>query len=205
MGAPEAAGSTADSEAGLVAALRRGEEAAYETLVRREGPRLLSVARGLMQDEQEAQDALQEGFLKAFEAIDRFEGKSKLSTWLHRIVVNAALMRLRTRSRKPMGSIEDLLPAFLADGHPEHPALPWSEPADAAAMRHEVRALVRASIERLPDNYRNALRLADIEGLSIAEIAASFGISPNAVKIRLHRARMALRELLDPILRSDTA
>jgi RNA polymerase sigma-70 factor (ECF subfamily) len=204
-GALGPASSAAVDEADLLAALRRGEEAAYETLVRREGPRLLAVARGLLQDEQEAQDALQEAFFKAFGALEGFEGKSRLGTWLHRIVVNAALMRLRRRARKPMGSIEELLPAFRADGHPEHPAMPWSEPADAAAMRHEVRELVRDSIERLPDNYRNAVRLADIEGLSIAEIAEIHGVTPNAIKIRLHRARMALRELLDPILRSDMA
>ncbi|HTD53470.1 MAG TPA: sigma-70 family RNA polymerase sigma factor, partial [Thermoanaerobaculia bacterium] len=106
-----------DPEASLLGALRRGEEKAFEGMVRSFGPRLLSVARRFLRDEEDARDAVQEGFLSAYRSIGTFEGGSQISTWLHRIVVNACLMRLRTRKRRPEESIEELLPRFAEDGH----------------------------------------------------------------------------------------
>ena len=91
-----------EEEAKLVAALQRGEAQAYERLVRANTPRMLVVARRYLQTDEDARDAVQEAFVSAFRAIDRFEGGAQLSTWLHRIVVNACLMRLRTRRRKPL-------------------------------------------------------------------------------------------------------
>ena len=99
-----------DDEATLVAQLRAGDEAAFEQVVRSYGGRLLAVARRIVGSEEDARDAVQDAFLNAFRSLDRFEGNAKLSTWLHRIVVNAALMKLRTRKRKPEQSIETLLP-----------------------------------------------------------------------------------------------
>ena len=106
-----------DDEATLIAQLRAGDETAFEQVVRAYGGRLLAVARRIVDSEEDARDVVQDAFLNAFRALDRFEGNAKLSTWLHRIVVNAALMKLRTRKRKPEQSIETLLPAFLDDGH----------------------------------------------------------------------------------------
>jgi hypothetical protein len=103
-------GDDTSREAQLLEGLRRGENGAFETLVRQYGSRLLAVARRLLGNEHDAQDVLQEAFLSAFKAIDQFTGNAKLSTWLHRIVVNAALMKLRGRRRRPEESIEDLLP-----------------------------------------------------------------------------------------------
>ena len=187
------------TERSLVSLLRSGDETAFERLVRDHGGRLLSVARRFLRDEEEARDAVQESFLSAYKALDRFDQGSRLSTWLHRIVINACLMRLRTRRRKPEDSIEDLLPQFEADGHQvRHPTPEWEGSAETLLARKETRAIVREAIDRLPDSYRSVLLLRDIEELSTEEAARSLGVTANAVKIRLHRARQALRTLLEP-------
>jgi RNA polymerase sigma-70 factor (ECF subfamily) len=194
---PEAA-----SEQDLVSRLRSGDELAFERLVREHGARLLAVARRFLRDEEEARDAVQECFLSAYRSIDDFEQVSRLSTWLHRILVNACLMRLRTRRRKPEDPIEDLLPQFEADGHQvNHPTPDWEGSAETLLARGETRAIVRAAIDRLPDSYRSVLLLRDIEELSTEEAARLLDITANAVKIRLHRARQALRALLEPHFR----
>ena len=196
------------NEASLLAGLRAGDPAAYEQLVRTYSGRLLAVTRRLLRSEEDAKDALQDAFLSAFRALSTFEQGSLLSTWLHRIVINAALMKLRTRRRKPEDSVEDLLPQYLEDGHRKdghlgNPTKPWKEP-DVLLERQETRTLVRECIDRLPESYRTVLLLRDIEELDTEEAAQLLGISPNAVKIRLHRARQALRTLLDPHFREET-
>ncbi|MFQ5416332.1 MAG: sigma-70 family RNA polymerase sigma factor [Myxococcota bacterium] len=192
-------------ERGLLARLRAGEDRAFEELVRQNAGRMLSVARRYLETEDDAQDAVQDAFLSAFRSIDGFEGSARLSTWLHRITVNAALMKLRTRRRKPEGSIDELLPGFLEDGHMAHPAGEWSPLADEILGSKETRALVLSSIERLPESYRHVLMLRDIEDLDTSESAQLLGISENAVKTRLHRARQALRGLLEPRFRRNSA
>jgi RNA polymerase sigma-70 factor (ECF subfamily) len=191
-----------DDEATLVAQLRAGDEAAFEQVVRKYGGRLLAVARRIVNSEEDARDAVQDAFLNAFKSLDRFEGNAKLSTWLHRIVVNAALMKLRTRKRKPEQSIESMLPSFLDDGHHEERFQSWDEPIDKIMERAENRQLVREQIDALPEGYRTVLVLRDIEGLDTEETANVLGLSVNATKIRLHRARQALRTLLAPHFRS---
>jgi RNA polymerase sigma-70 factor (ECF subfamily) len=186
-------------EAALVAALRVGDDTAFEVVVRNYGGRLFVVARQVLGSEQDAHDALQDAFITAFKAIDRFEGKSKLSTWLHRIVVNAALMRLRSKRRKREQSIDDLLPTFQADGHQNRPTPEWNQSALAGIERKETQAAVRASIDQLPDDYRTVLLLRDIQELDTAEVAGLLGITEGNVKVRLHRARQALKTLLEPM------
>ena len=186
-------------EAALLAGLRAGQDDAYETLVRAYGGRLLQVARRFL-GEADATDAVQEAFLAAFKAIDRFDGNSKISTWLHRIVVNASLMRLRKKSYKMEQSIEPLLPSFLEDGHRAGVDAPWQPNPEEHLEQNELQRQVRGAIDRLPANYRTVILLRDIEGLSGAETAELLDITANAVKVRLHRARLALRELLDETL-----
>jgi RNA polymerase sigma-70 factor (ECF subfamily) len=189
-------------DAALLARLRAGEPAAYEELVRNNSGRMLAVSRRILNSEDDAKDAVQDAFVSAFRGIENFAGGSLLSTWLHRIVVNAALMKLRTRRRKPERSIEELLPAYLEDGHHAEDFQDWNQPVDRAMMRAEMRAVVRQCISELPENYRTVLILRDIEELDTNEAAERLGMTPNAVKIRLHRARQALRTLLDPHFRS---
>ncbi len=205
MGVTPVAEGAQAGEAELVARLRAGSDAAYEELVRAQGTRLLAVARRLLRSEEDARDAVQDAFVSAFRSIDRFEGGSRLSTWLHRIVVNAALMKLRSQQRKPQTSIEDLLPRFLEDGHFAEPPAEWQQSADQALERRETRLLVRKAIDVLPESYRTVLLLRDIEGLDTAETAEALGVTPNAVKIRLHRARQALRGQLDEHMRESAA
>jgi RNA polymerase sigma-70 factor (ECF subfamily) len=184
------------SEHDLIVRLQAGDESAYEELVRTHTPRMLAVARRLLRDEDRAQEAVQQAFVSAFRAIGGFRAGAQLSTWLHRIVVNAALMTLRQDRRRAERSIEDLLPSWEADGHRVIVEPTDTVPVDVALEREETRARVRAAIDRLPDSYRVALLLRDIEDLDVAEGAARMGISTNAFKIRVHRARQALLTLL---------
>jgi RNA polymerase sigma-70 factor (ECF subfamily) len=169
------------------------------------GGRMLAVARRMLRSEEDARDAVQDAFLSAFRALESFQGDARLSTWLHRIVVNACLMKLRTRRRKPEESIEDLLPGFLEDGHQASPATPWRDDVDALVDRERTRELVRTCIDRLPETHRTILLLRDVEDRDTDETAALLGLSPSAVKTRLHRARQALRTLLDPHFRKGAA
>jgi RNA polymerase sigma-70 factor (ECF subfamily) len=178
--------------------LRAGDERAFEELVRTAGGALLATARRMLGREEDAQDALQEAFLSAFKSLGSFEGGARLSTWLHRIVINACLMKLRSRRRRPEVAIEDLLPTFIADGHQTRSNTPWRETGEDEAQRREVRGLVHACIERLPGDFRTVLVLRDIEEVDTREAAELLGITAAAVKTRLHRARQALRQLLDP-------
>jgi RNA polymerase sigma-70 factor (ECF subfamily) len=180
----------------LLEALRAGHESAFETMVRVYGGRLLSVARRIIQNDEDARDVVQSAYLSAFRALSDFEGHCQLSTWLHRIVVNTALMKLRSRRRKPEASIEELLPAFQEDGHHVEQFSDWYAPADALMEREETREVVRACIAQLPDNYREVLVLRDIEELSTEEAGRVLSMTPTAVKVRLHRARQALSTLL---------
>lgn len=200
-----AEGNTPIDEKALLTSLRRGDDAAFEELVRAYGGRMLAVARRFLRTDEDAKDAVQDAFLSAFRSLDRFEGNARISTWLHRIVVNAALMKLRTRRRKPEQSIEELLPGFLEDGHLSAPASPWRPTEPDGMERQELSDLLTAKIDELPESYRNVLMLRDIEELGTEETAEIMGISPGAVKTRLHRARQALRGLLAPHLEEHGA
>ena len=183
-------------EAELLAALRSGREEAFETLVRTHSGRMLSVCRRILRSEDEAKDAVQEAFVSAFRGISKFEGTSQLGTWLHRIAVNAALMRLRSRKRRPEESIDELLPSFKEDGHARVEPRDFSPSALQAVETRETREFVRGCIDRLPEMYRTVLLLRDIEELDTFEAAEVLGVSEGVVKVRLHRARHALRQLL---------
>jgi RNA polymerase sigma-70 factor (ECF subfamily) len=185
------------SEQSLVSALRAGSNDAFETLVRLHMAQLLRVAMRFLKNEEDARDAVQDAFISAFRSIQKFEAGATLSTWLHRIVVNSALMRLRTKRRHPEEDIEDLLPRFAADGHQVTESTDWSLSAEEMIQQSETRDMVRRLIDQLPDSYRLVLLMRDIEEMSTEETAAALGITATAVKVRLHRARQALRALLD--------
>jgi RNA polymerase sigma-70 factor (ECF subfamily) len=187
----------ADTERKFVQRLRAGDEGAFEELVRRYGRRMLSVARRFLGSEEDARDAVQDAFAAAFESIGRFNGEAMLTTWLHRIVVNVALMQLRRRRRKPEHSIDELLPSFDAEGSWPNDYGPARTTSHAILERRETRELVRQCIAALPECHRAILLLRDIEELDTAETAGRLGISPTAVKVRLHRARQALGTLLE--------
>ncbi len=193
------------NEVSLVERLRSGDRPGFEHLVRDYGGRLLATARRLLHNNEDARDAVQDAFLSAVRSLDRFDGDARLSTWLHRIVINAALMKLRARRRSRERPIEELLPSFLPDGHHTERVLAWEDPCDLALQRQETRDFVRTSIDRLPEDYRVVLVMRDIEGLDTKEVAGLLGISTDAVKTRLHRARQALRTVLDPYGRGEAS
>jgi len=189
----------------LLARLRAGDEGAFDELVRSTGPRLLATLRRMLRSDEDARDALQESYFAAFRALARFEGQARLSTWLHRIAVNTALMRLRSKRRRPEASIDELLPRFDADGHRVLEP-PCSRPsAEEELDEAQRRAAVRVAVDRLPELHRTVLVLRDIEGLGSEETARALGISVDAAKMRLHRARQALRTLLAAELGLGTA
>ncbi len=180
----------------LVQRLRQGDEAAFDSLVRQHAGRLLQVVGRYLKDEDEARDAVQESFLAAFRNLAGFRADSRLSTWLHRIAVNTALMRLRHRRRHPEEPIEDLLPRFDERGVSRVFPRAWRWTAQRLLEQKETRRAVRQSINQLPESYRLVLLLRDIEEYDTEETARLLGLSTAAVKVRLHRARLALRSLL---------
>ncbi len=182
-------------EAAFLARLKAGDDAAFNELVKTHSPRMLAVARRICPAE--AEDVLQEAFLSVFQSIDRFDGRSQISTWLHRITVNAALMRRRRNARRPVLSIDALQPR-LKNGFFDHtpPQIPAAVTPEGGLDIQQKEALW-AAIDRLPNEYREVLVLRDIEGLESSAVAASVGITDALTRQRLHRARLALVKLLD--------
>lgn len=188
---------TLPDDAALLGRLRAGDVSAYEQLVTEAGPRLLSVARRMLPTEEDAQDAVQEAFFAAFRNLAKFDGWCRVTTWLHSITVNECLMRLRSKRRKPEQFLEDLLPSYLPDGHQTRSTRAWPEPASGGETPARMHEAVRARLSELPEQYRTVLVLRDIEQLSTEQTAFALGLTENAVKMRLHRARQALRTLLE--------
>ncbi len=187
----------AAGEAELLADLRAGDPAAYRKLVELNSANVYNVALKLLGDEQEAEDVLQETFLSAFEAIDRFEGRSRVSTWLYRIAYNASLMRLRKRKQmitfsldQPLGDDDQGLQAA------SRRLVDWSAIPDDQLLTTEARQEMDRAVGELPETLRSTFILRDIQGLSGAETAEVLGITVQAVKNRLHRARLRLRDRL---------
>lgn len=188
----------------LMDGLRRDSPESYERLVKTYGGRMLAVARRLTRNEEDARDCVQVAFLQAFQNISRFEQRSSLATWLHRIVVNAALMKLRSRERRPETSLDDLMPHFDQSGLRIESESGIQVPLETLLENQETRELVRRAIDGLPVNYRNVLMLRDIEEYDTETTAELLGLTPGAVKTRLHRARTALKTLLEPVFRGES-
>jgi RNA polymerase sigma-70 factor (ECF subfamily) len=193
----------AADDAGLGDRLRAGDAAAFEYLVRSQTGRLLAVARRITRNEADAEDAVQEAFLSAYKGLAAFDGRSAVSTWLHRIVVNAALQRLRKARSRRETPIEGLLPTFRDGLHAEHPRA-WAGAAgdgvtDGVGVSIEEREAVWRAVEQLPDDFRTVLVLRDVEGLESKAVAEALGISDASVRQRLHRGRQALMKLLEPL------
>jgi RNA polymerase sigma-70 factor (ECF subfamily) len=178
-------------DAALVARIRAGDEDAVRTLVRRNNQRLFRVARSILRDDAEAEDAVQEAYVRAFTHLDSFRGEALLSTWLTRIVVNEALGRLR--SRRPMTPwMEDI----VTDGDGQVVPFPLISPQpdpERSMAQHEIKDILERAIDALPDPFRVVLVARVLEEMSVEETAALFGLRPETVKTRLHRARDMLR------------
>jgi RNA polymerase sigma-70 factor (ECF subfamily) len=185
------------SEANLLIELREGSNDAYREIVKRFTPRLLATARRFLTSEDDCHEAVQEAFISAFKSFGSFQGQSQLGTWLHRIVVNACLMNLRKQLRHPETPIDDLLPGSEFQDSPGAAML-----ADHIGVDHlereETQNWVHQSIALLPHAHQEIIHLRDIEELSTEAVADRLGITSGAVKTRLHRARQALKSILQP-------
>jgi RNA polymerase sigma-70 factor (ECF subfamily) len=195
-----------DNDASLVAQLQQGDEDAFDSLVRQYVPRFLATARGILRNEEDARDAVQEAMLAVFQKVDSFQGHAAFSSWLHRILINSALMKLRVRNRTQEQPIGELLPAYLEDGHRQNPGPAWHAPdhtPDNFALTQEMKRLVHDKISQLPEDHRSVILLRDIEELDTQAVSELLCVSLGTVKMRLHRARQALRELLNPYMMGD--
>ncbi len=182
----------------FVERLRTGDKEACGQCVREHSTNVYNLALKLTGDPAAAEDVLQETFLSAFKAIPRFEGKAKLSTWLYRIAFNATQMRLRKRQLETVSLDE---PDEDEEGvSPPRELADWSENPEQALLDAELRRVMDEAVEALPQTLKSAFVLRDLNGLSTAQAAEVLGISEEAVKSRLLRARLALRERLSAYL-----
>jgi RNA polymerase sigma-70 factor (ECF subfamily) len=186
----------------LAARAAAGDDPAFETIVRRYQSRVFRLACRLTSDT-DAPDILQETFLQVYRHLRSFRGESQFGTWLYRIATNAALMHRRGAKRRAAESLEQYLPRFDADGvHAATPAeLQVASQADELLDRQTLAERARDAIDRLPDRYRDAFVLRDLEEMSTAHVAQALGIEPAAVRQRVHRARLMLRGYLCDLLR----
>jgi len=185
----------------LVEHAKNGDHSAFRVIMERHNRRLYRVARGVMKDDTEAEDVVQETYLRAFSNLSKFRGESSLTTWLTRIALNEALGRKRKqRATVTLESVETAqetsaqiiqFPAMNAETDPER-----------SAAQHEIRRLLERAMDALPEAFRLVFVMRDVEEMSIEETAAHLGIRPETVKTRLHRARRLLRQSLDGQLAS---
>ncbi len=180
----------------LVEGLKRRDEGAYRELVERWADRLYHIAYRFVRRKEEAQEIVQEVFQKIVEKIDTFKGESKLDTWIYRIAVNESLMRIRSNKQHRAVSWEEVLPRY-EDGIFLEKASDWSALPDSKLEERETRELIRAGIEELPEDYRAAYLLKDVEQFSEEEASETLGISKTALKMRVHRARLFLKKKIE--------
>ncbi|HKE82517.1 MAG TPA: sigma-70 family RNA polymerase sigma factor [Vicinamibacterales bacterium] len=188
------------SDETLAARAAAGDDSAFETIVERYQARVFRLACRLTSDT-EAPDVLQDTFLQVYRHLSTFRGDSQFGTWLYRIATNAALMHRRATSRRPSDSLEMYMPQFDADGrHAATPAeLQVASCADEMVDRQVLAEKARDVIARLPDLYREAFVLRDLEEMSTAHVAQALGIEPATVRQRVHRARLMLRGYLSEL------
>lgn len=192
-----------EDEAMLVNRVKAGDQDACTRLVKHFGPQMMTVARRFMRCEEDCNDALQDAYISAFSALARFEGNSRLSTWLHRIIVNSCQSKLRFTSSRRETSIEELLPTFERDYHARRPTAA-NDPSTEVEI-DETRSVIRQAIDKLPQADRAVLLLRDIEKMGTAATATRLETTQHNVKRRLRRARLALSIRLEPMMNGKRA
>ena len=200
-------GSTADVGSGdgddgdaLLQRAQEGDTAAFEALVEREQDKVYGLALRMTRSEADAAEIAQDTFLSAYQHLKDFRGQAAFGSWVHRIAANNALMRLRHRRVvEKLEKSEEALdePGFTRMGLLRRPPQQWERPADEQALDAELGEAIERATDRLPEGYREVFLLKDVEGLSYEQIAEITGDSVAAIKSRLHRARLSLRETID--------
>ena len=196
---PREDGQPGDKE--LVLRSQQGDGSAFAMLVERHQRQLYRLALRMTGSEADAQEILQEAFLNAYQKLPLFRGEAQFSSWLYRIAANSALMRLRRKRRAPDSLPEQPLelqsPKFSAEGYLDPPPMSdWSQRADEKMMSDQLGSAINKAVSELPEDYRTVFLLKDVDGLSNEDIAHALELTVPAVKSRLHRARLALREKL---------
>ena len=187
----------ADGDAALVEALRREDPEAPELLVETYGDRVYRLALRITGSNEDAEEVAQDALWTAARKVSTFKGEAAFGSWLYRIAANAAYQKLRTRKAKAHEiAMDDVLPAFDDAGRHFEPMADWSDRVDEQALQGELRRVLGAAIDELPPDYRTALVMHDVEGLSNPDIAEALGISLPAVKSRVHRSRLFVRKQL---------
>ena len=183
-----------DDEAALVESARGGDRDAFNHLVERNAQKVFRLARHMTRNDEDAEDVLQEAFLKAFRRLDQFQGDAKFSTWLTRIAVNESLMRLRKRRNDKTVSLDEEL--TFGDSPIQREVVDDGEDPEQTYGRAEMREILEVAIDSLAEGYRTVFVLRDVEGFSTEETAEMLDLSVSAVKSRLLRARLQLRDKL---------
>ena len=193
-----------ETELTLIERLRGGDTGALEMLMEQHASRVYRVAHSITRNEADAQEVAQDVFMTLFRKIHTFEGRAALGSWLYRVATNAALIKKRGRRPERELALDAELPTFLPDGHRAGDRsfilADWSQTPERELLSRETREILDRAITALPTSYRAVLVLRDIEGLSNEAVAEAVGDSVAAVKSRLHRARMVLREKLTQAL-----
>jgi RNA polymerase sigma-70 factor (ECF subfamily) len=198
-----APGTRVDADADLVEALRREAPDAAERLVERFGDRVYRLAMRITGLNEDAEEAAQDALWTAARKIHMFKGESAFGSWIYRITANAAYQKLRTRRQKSSEiALDDVLPSLDGDGHHFEPMDDWTNRVDEKALQGELRQVLTEAIDTLPPDYRTALVLHDVEGVSNPDIAEALGISLPAVKSRVHRSRLFVRKRLSEYLKT---
>ena len=169
-----------------------------ELVFRDYAPRVYSLARRMLGNDADAEDVTQDVLLQVVRKLDTFRGEADFPTWLHRVTVNMALAHRGKRARREEHEVRDPLQDFQQDGHHGGPVQPWSVAPDKQAINRETQELVEQAIGTMPEIYRDVYVLADVEGMSNPEIGELLGMSVPAVKSRLHRGRIFMRNALAP-------
>ena len=195
MSAPEQSAAASD-EVQLVERARAGDLEAFEELLGRHQQRVMRVVLSILKEPMDAEEVAQDVFLTVFEKIDHFRGDSSFSTWLHRVAVNAALMRRRKSKADRSVPLDDVMPSFDERGHLAVDIADWSQQAGDPVLAREAGEVIEAAVEKLDEMYRTVFGLRDVQGFSTEETAEILELSVPAVKSRLHRARLFLRREL---------
>ncbi len=175
-----------------------------DTLFQDYAPRVFHLARRMLGNDADAEDVTQDVLLQVLRKLDTFRGEASFPTWLHRVTVNAALAHRRKRSARDGLRVYDPVDELPANGHPA-PVRRWSAPAEEQALSKETHQVIEKAIAELAEPYRDIYVLADVEGLPNAEIAEMLGLSLPAVKSRLHRGRLMMRDRLAPYFEEASA
>jgi len=189
----------------LLEGLRAGASSAVDELLRLYQGKIFNLAMSILKNESDAEEAAQDVFMTVIRKVETFQGNSAFYSWIYRICVNTCLMRLRGKRRNETVSIEEFMPVFTDEGMHASPMDDWSKEVERDALNEELGRMIRKYTEELSEKYRVVFVLSDVEGLSNEETARILGLTVPAMKSRLHRARLCLRERLSRYLQNGNA